>query len=218
VIRNRTILAFIIFALFTVAASASDQSTSAKFDATLEKDLHVKRVKVGDAVSARVKTAVQLTDGTKVPKGAKLLGHVTDVKQKADESGPSRMGLLFDKVVIGKDEEKPISVTLISLAPPTEVRGVNQLASQSGMSGAGRISSLSSSTGRGSSSESSENVLSSGVGSNSGNSPDPELRPGISGIDGVTIGYKASGPDTMLENRKESVFVQRWSRLLFQVN
>jgi len=40
----------------------------------------------------------------------------------------------------------------------------------------------------------------------------------MSAIEGVTLSYKASGPDTILENRKGDVFVQRWTKMLFQVN
>jgi hypothetical protein len=219
---NRTFTYSFRILLFTAVATlfalGADESAITRFDATLEKDIHAKRVKVGDNVSARVKTPFALKDGTKIPKNSKLVGHVTEVNQKADQSGPSTIGLLFDKVLLGKDEEKPVAITLISVAPPQEQRGVNELASQSGMSGAGRISSLSSSTGRGSTAESSENVLKSGLGANSGGVADPELRAGISGIENVSITYKSSGPDTLFQNSKESVYLQRWSRLLFQVN
>jgi hypothetical protein len=213
--RISTLLAAIFFPLiagFFVFASAQ-----VRFDATLEKDLHAKRVKVGDTFTARIKSEVVLQDGTKIPKNSKLQGHVTEVK-KSENTEPSRIGLLFDKLILSKNEEKRIAVTLISVAPPAELRGVDSLSAQSGMSGAGRIDAMAAESGRSSGSEGGANVLNSGVGANRGADTDPALRPGISSVDGVTLSYRASGPDTILENKKDNVFIQRWSKVLLQVN
>lgn len=213
--RIPTLLASIAFPLiagFVVFASAQ-----VRFDATLEKDLHANRVKVGDTFTARIKSEVVLQDGTKIPKNSKLQGHVTEVK-KSEGKEPSRMGLLFDRLILDKKEEKPIAVTLISVAPPAERRGVDNLSAQSGMTGAGRISAMAAESGRAGNQDSAANVVKSGVGTNLGAGTDPTLSPGMSSIEGVTLSYKASGPDTILENRKNDVFVQRWTKMLFQVN
>ena len=205
-------IAFPLIAGFVVLASAQ-----VRFDATLEKDLHANRVKVGDTFTARIKSEVVLQDGTKIPKNSKLQGHVTEVK-KAEGKEPSRMGLLFDKLILDKKEEKPLAVTLISVAPPSARKGVDNLSAQSGMTGAGRISAMAAETGRADNQESAANVMKNGVGTNLGSGDDPALSPGMSAIEGVTLSYKASGPDTILENRKGDVFVQRWTKMLFQVN
>ena len=118
-------IAFPLIAGFVVLASAQ-----VRFDATLEKDLHANRVKVGDTFTARIKSEVVLQDGTKIPKNSKLQGHVTEVK-KAEGKEPSRMGLLFDKLILDKKEEKPLAVTLISVAPPSARKGVDNLSAQS---------------------------------------------------------------------------------------
>jgi len=213
--RIPTLLSLIVFPIvagFVVLASAQ-----VRFDATLEKDLHANRVKVGDMFTARIKSEVVLQDGTKIPKNSKLQGHVTEVK-KAEGKEPSRMGLLFDKLILDKKEEKPIAVTLISVAPPAARKGVDNLSAQSGMTGVGRISAMAAESGRADNQESAANVMKNGVGTNLGTGSDPALSPGMSTIEGVTLSYKASGPDTILENRKDDVFVQRWTKMLFQVN
>jgi hypothetical protein len=213
--RIPTLLSLIVFPIvvgFFVLATAQ-----VRFDATLEKDLHAKRVKVGDTFTARIKSEVVLQDGTRVPKNSKLQGHVTEVK-KAEGKEPSMLGLLFDRLILDKKEEKPIAVTLISVAPPAAQKGVDNLSAQSGMTGVGRISAMAAETGRADNQESAANVMKNGVGTNLGSGSDPALSPGISSIEGVTLSYKASGPDTILENRKDDVFVQRWTKMLFQVN
>lgn len=213
--RIPALLASISFPL--IAGSLIFASAQIRFDATLEKDLHAKRVKVGDTFTARIKSEVVLQDGTRIPKNSKLQGHVTEV-MKSGGKDPSRMGLLFDRLILDKKEEKPIAVTLISVAPPAERRGVDNLSAQSGMTGVGRISAMAAESGRGSNQESAANVVKAGVGTNLGAGTDPALSPGMSSIEGVTLSYKASGPDTILENRKDDVFVQRWTKMLFQVN
>lgn len=213
--RIPTLLSLIVFPI--IAGFFFLAPAQVRFDATLEKDLHANRVKVGDTFTARIKSEVVLQDGTKIPKNSKLQGHITEVK-KSEGKESSRMGLLFDKLILDKKEEKAIAVTLISVAPPEGRKGVDNLSAQSGMTGVGRISAMAAESGRASNQESAANVMKNGVGTNMGAGDDPALSPGMSSIEGVALSYKASGPDTILENRKDDVFVQRWTKMLFQVN
>ena len=70
------------------------QPASPEIHAILEKIVHPKKVKVGDAVSARMTEPTKLKDGTELPKGTHILGKVTEIKMKADKEGPSKLGLL----------------------------------------------------------------------------------------------------------------------------
>jgi hypothetical protein len=203
-------------ALVVIVGFSWPATAQVRFDGTLEKDLHANRVKVGDTLTVRIKSEVTLKDGTTIPKNSKVQGHVTEVK-KAKNGEPSTIALLFDKLILDKKEEKPLAVTLISVAPAPNRRGVDNLAAQSGMTGAGRVSAMAAESGRGAEQESSA-TLKSGVGANRGPGTDPALSPGLSTIENVSLRYKASGPDTILENKKEDVYVPRWTKMLFQVN
>jgi len=212
--RIPTFIVSVAFAL--LVGLCSPANAQVRFDGTLEKDLHAKRVKMGDTFTVRVKSEVKLKDGTTIPKNSKLQGHVTEVK-KSQNGEPSILALLFDKLILGKNEEKPLAVTLISVAPAPERRGVDSMSAQSGMSGAGRIDAMKAESGRGVDDKSASNAMK-GIGTNLGSDIDPALSPGLSTIDNVSLKYKAAGPDTILENKKDDVYIPRWTKMLFQVN
>ena len=99
------------------ATAAATTSASTSVTAELDKLVHVKRVKVGDAVTAHVVAAVVLPNGTELPKGSKLNGQITDVKVKADKEGPSKLGLLFTSVATKDGTTIPIQAAVVSVAP-----------------------------------------------------------------------------------------------------
>jgi len=62
----------------------------------LESKLDSKTAKVGDSVVVKTKAAVKTADGTVIPKGARLVGRVTDVQAHGSGNADSRMAILFD--------------------------------------------------------------------------------------------------------------------------
>jgi len=70
-------------------AAAAAPPASPEIHALLEKIVHPKKVKVGDAVVARTTEFTKLKDGTELPKGTHIYGKVTEIKIKADKEGPS---------------------------------------------------------------------------------------------------------------------------------
>ena len=110
--------------------------------------VHPKKVKVGDAVEARMTEPTKLKDGTELPKGTHIVGKVTEVKMKADKEGPSKLGLLFDKAQTKDGKEVPLMMALVSVAPRWEPGGVDPVAADNGASSAGRVSQMSQAAGR----------------------------------------------------------------------
>ena len=98
----------------TPAATQFDNRIFAEFD----KLVHVKRVKVGDTVTAHLTAPAKMRDGTELPKGSKLVGTITEIKVKPDNEGPSKLGLVFTKVVPKNGAELPVQVALVTVAPP----------------------------------------------------------------------------------------------------
>jgi len=88
-------------------AAPPAQASSPEIHAVLEKIVHPKKAKVGDEVVARMTDSTKLKDGTELPKGTKIVGKVTEVKMKADNEGPSKLGLLFDKAQLKDGKEIP---------------------------------------------------------------------------------------------------------------
>jgi hypothetical protein len=80
----------------------------------LENSLDARHAKVGDRVALRTTQAIKQNGETIVPKGARLLGHVTEVQQHTKSNGESRIGVAFDRLQKGA-LDMPITATIVSL-------------------------------------------------------------------------------------------------------
>ncbi|HEX4038699.1 MAG TPA: hypothetical protein VHX37_11630 [Acidobacteriaceae bacterium] len=98
-----------------IAASAN-QTTNVQ--AELTKKVDTKDAKVGDEVVARTTGKATLSDGTKLPKGSRLLGHVTEVQPKSREHHDAQLAFAFDHAVLRDGREVPVHAVMRSLAAP----------------------------------------------------------------------------------------------------
>jgi hypothetical protein len=110
----------------THATSASNDTSIAKqgrqvdlashtaLTAQLENSLDAKHAKVGDRVALKTTQAVKQNGETIIPKGARLLGHVTNVQQRTKENSESRIGVVFDRLQKGA-LDMPITATIVSI-------------------------------------------------------------------------------------------------------
>ncbi len=87
----------------------------------LTKSLDTKRAKVGDEVTARVTQDVKSDGKVVVPKGSKLIGHVTEAKARTNESSESRLGIAFDRAVLKDGQEVALGAVVQALAPPANI-------------------------------------------------------------------------------------------------
>ena len=111
------------------AAQASDVS------AELTKKIDSKNAKVGDAVEAKTTGAVRLADGTRLPKGTRLIGHVTEVSRKSSEEKTSSLAFGFDHAILRDGREVPIRATLMSLSAPAPMTAGGGFSDDSAMGG-----------------------------------------------------------------------------------
>lgn len=111
----------------TGAAAGNEASTSANKDVNIQSGTHIKgelqntldvrNAKVGDRVVLKTTEAIKSEGRKVVSKGAKLLGHVTDVTRKTKSNGESRIGILFDRMQDGP-LSSPIIATISSIRGP----------------------------------------------------------------------------------------------------
>jgi hypothetical protein len=80
----------------------------------LQNTLDVRKTKVGDQVILKTTQAIKSGGRTIVGKGARLVGHVTEVVQKTNSSGESRVGILIDRLEQGA-LAVPITATISSI-------------------------------------------------------------------------------------------------------
>src|SRR5438046_7828028 len=82
------------------AAAQNGQASAAlangtAFNAELSSPVDSKKCKPGDAVNARTTEAVKAEGKTVIPKGSKLVGHVTRASTRAKGEAESSLGIVF---------------------------------------------------------------------------------------------------------------------------
>ena len=86
------------------------------FNAELSSPIDSKKSKPGDAVNARTTEAVKSEGKTVIPRGAKLVGHVTRASARAKGESESALGIVFDKAILKNGQEIPLSAGIQALA------------------------------------------------------------------------------------------------------
>ncbi len=91
-------------------------ATGTAFNAELSSPIDSKKCKPGDAVNGRTTEAVKSEGKTVIPKGAKLVGHVTQASARAKGESESALGIVFDKAILKNGQEIPLSAGIQALA------------------------------------------------------------------------------------------------------
>lgn len=108
------------------AGSASAQannsdSASVRFEPVkceLVSKLDSKSAKAGDAVVVKTTEKLVTAEGSVVPKGARLVGHVTDVQAHGENHADSSMTIAFDRAELKRGQTLAIHSVIESIAPP----------------------------------------------------------------------------------------------------
>jgi hypothetical protein len=97
-------------------ANASLASGTA-FNAALSSPVDSKKCKPGDPVNAHTTEATKSEGKTVIPKGAKLVGHVTQASARGKGESESALGIVFDKAILKNGQEIPLNnVTIQAIA------------------------------------------------------------------------------------------------------
>ena len=84
----------------------------------LESKLDSKSAKTGDAVVVKTTEKVKTADGTVIPKGSRLVGHVTDVQAHGSGHADSSMSIAFERAELKDGQSVTIHSVIESVAPP----------------------------------------------------------------------------------------------------
>lgn len=106
----------------TSAASSSDSSANRSADfrqvtGQLENKLDTKTAKAGDEVVLKTSEKIKTADGMVIPKGSRLIGHVTEVQSHSKQQAESRLGLAFDRVEMRGGQSLAIHSMIESISP-----------------------------------------------------------------------------------------------------
>ena len=99
------------------AAAAVPAAVMRPVNAELVSKLDTRTAKTGDDVVAETKGSVKTADGTEIPKGTKLVGHVVSVQPSAAGQN-SQVALAFDQAELKGGQKLPIQSQIQSIEPP----------------------------------------------------------------------------------------------------
>jgi hypothetical protein len=108
----------------STSASAAAQNGQANaglasgtaFNAALSSPIDSKKCKPGDAVAGHTTETVKSEGKTIIPKGSKLVGHVTQASARANGQAESALGIVFDKAILKNGQEVPLNVAVQAIA------------------------------------------------------------------------------------------------------
>jgi hypothetical protein len=86
------------------------------FNAALSSPIDSKKCKPGDPVNAHSTEAVKSEGKTIIPKGSKLVGHVTQASARAKGESESSLGIVFDKAILKNGQEIPLNAGIQAIA------------------------------------------------------------------------------------------------------
>ena len=126
-------------AINSVSAKRSRKSANSEADSTmtakLVRPIDAKKNKPGDPVEARTTRRSKSPDGTMLPKGTELMGHVTKAQARSKGESESELGIVFDKAVLKNGREVPMSDTIQAMAAAQGATAMAADAEDEGLSG-----------------------------------------------------------------------------------
>jgi hypothetical protein len=129
-----------------VNRNGATATSNATVNAELEKSLDAKKAKPGDPVTAKSTSDTLLENGVKIPRGSKLIGHVTRAQAHTKEQAQSELGIIFDRAEVKGGEQVAFHAFVQALTAPVQAAvqsdndmngGMGGMTPQPGMSGGG---------------------------------------------------------------------------------
>ena len=238
-----TILAVAVLCVASEAAQAPSPSENTSSDAsladgmainaTLNSSIDSKKAKPGEQITAHTTEAVKSTDGrTILPKGTKLVGHVTQATARSNGQSESMLAIQFDKALLKDKQEVPLhNVVIQAVAAPAQQSQASTYSTEADRTGSpGTPSNNPSMAGsRGARPESTPNAQQYPNENPAGNNPDsstggasnggalPANAKGVYGFDGLRLSASANGEGTVLTSTNKNVHLDGGTRLLLTV-
>ena len=102
------------------AAEPSPLAPGSTIPVMLEKAVDARKNKVGDEVTARTTEHVKADGRVVIPRGSKIIGHVTVTEANTKDASQSLVGIAFDHVVLKDGHEIPLALEIQAIAPAAE--------------------------------------------------------------------------------------------------
>jgi hypothetical protein len=109
-------------------ASASHSWEMSTVTCDLQNRLDSKTAKVGDRVVFKTNEKVQTADGTVIPRGTRLVGHITQVQTRDATHSVAQLAIAIDHAELKNGQSIAIYTLIRSAYPPPIVSNMNPLA------------------------------------------------------------------------------------------
>jgi hypothetical protein len=229
-----------VLATFCAASAAAQSATPSEnassdaslaggtvINAALNSSVDSKKAKPGEQITAHTVETVKSTDGrTILPKGTKLIGHVTKASARSNGQGESMLGIQFDTAMLKGGQEVPLNnVVIQAVAAPSREASNFGYAPQPTTAPGAPSNNPSMSGSRGARPEGTPTTqtypsanANPGSGSESNNAgPLPANARGVYGLEGVRLSANGNGEGTVLTSSDKNVHLDGGTRLLLTV-
>src|ERR1700742_4881837 len=105
---------------FGQASGTATATGHGAFPVKVTKTLDSSKLKEGDPFQLETAGSFKLPDGTLIPKGSKLTGHITARKARSKGAPDSKLTLAFEKLNIQGGKELALKGTVQAVFPPTD--------------------------------------------------------------------------------------------------
>ncbi len=106
-------------------ASSQPASPGGTIVAELAKSVDAKKAKADDKIEARLTMDLLSHGKVEIPRGAKIIGHITDAKTGVKQAPGSMVEIAFDRIVLKGGREIPLKATIQALGAPLQISGTS---------------------------------------------------------------------------------------------
>jgi len=178
-----------------VSTSAPAAIGHGSFPVKLTRTLDSSKLKVGDTVELETAGSFKLPEGTLVPKGSKLTGHVTAATARSKGDSTSQLTVSFDKLNVADGKQLSVKGMVQAVFPPQEEAEPMMAGKASGAAGGGYSPGAIGGGGSGAGTVGTVTDAKSGSDMQSSSKPQPATDPkatGVQGIRGLELGSDGS--------------------------
>lgn len=122
-------------------AGTSQLQAGSTVQAQLAKSVDARKNKTGDEVIAKTTSDMKSAGHVVVPRGSKLVGHVTEVKEHSKQEANSTLGIAFDHAILKNGTTVPMMLTIRAIGRAEASAASFQDESMASGSGGGTTSS-----------------------------------------------------------------------------
>src|SRR5262249_31322647 len=104
---------------------SANLASGTSLNAELSQPVDAEENKPGDTITARTTETTKSEGKVLIPKGTRLVGHVTEAKARTKGESESALGIVFDKAVLRNGLEIPLNVSVQALAASRTAAGTS---------------------------------------------------------------------------------------------